>query len=198
MSQPPTSNNHQSPFPTHNFIPKELPSNKDVHGISRTVFTHISRLHGLLTDWVRIQDKGTKVCRAVSALKLHECKDDYYPQALKPLTESLVDALDSLKHIVEGVETIDRQLQALAKLQPTDEPVILTWSASRISETVTTIYKAVQKEYRLKEVITENIAHCRDENLIEVYVSSWEFDAYLKLQSNTAYLFAEVGLAGIT
>ncbi|KAJ2949002.1 hypothetical protein O0L34_g5942 [Tuta absoluta] len=198
MSQTATSNNAQSPLSTYNFIPKEFPTNKDVYGISRTVFTHVSHLHGLLSDWVRIQDKGTKVCKAVSALKLHECKDDYYPQALKPLTESLVDALESLKHIVEGVETIDRQLQALSRLQPTEEPVILTWSTSRISETITTIYKAIQKEYRLKEVITENIAHCRDENLIEVYVTSWEFDAYLNLQSNTAYLFAEVGLAGIT
>lgn len=51
--------------------------------------------------------------------------------------------------------------------------------------------------YKLNVIlfISENIAHCRDEKLLDVYISSWEMDPYLEYN---AYLFAEVGLAGIT
>lgn len=38
----------------------------------------------------------------MSALKLHEFSDGYYPQALTPLSETLLDALEGLKDIVEG------------------------------------------------------------------------------------------------
>lgn len=77
--------------------------NKDLPGISRTVFTHISTLHGLLSDWTKIQDKGAKICKAIVVLKLYECKDDYYPTQLGPLIESLLSAIESFKDIVGGM-----------------------------------------------------------------------------------------------
>lgn len=76
--------------------------NKDHPGITKTVFTHVSNLHGLLGDWSRVKDKGTKFCRGILALKLYECTDDYYPHQLQPLTEGLLEALDSMKNIMEG------------------------------------------------------------------------------------------------
>ncbi|KAM3965183.1 cyclin-dependent kinase 2-interacting protein [Aphomia sociella] len=179
-----------------NFSPKEVMTpNKEYPGISKTVFTHLSNLHGLLNDWIKIRDKGTKLCRGISALKLYECANDYYPSQLKPLTEGLLEALESLKNIVEGVETLKNQLQALAKLQIIGQPVILTWSASEISNNVEIIFLSLQKEYRLKQIVTENIAHCRDEKLIDVYASSWELEPYFE---SNPYLFAEVGLMGVT
>lgn len=49
----------------------------------------------------------------------------------------------------------------------------------------------------LKTFISENIAHCRDEKLIEVYLSSWEQEVYLNI-SEANYLFIETGLPEIT
>ncbi|XP_063383942.1 uncharacterized protein LOC134670177 [Cydia fagiglandana] len=170
---------------------KRLPTqSEDTHGISKTVFTHVSRLHGLLNDWIRVRDKGTKLCKAVIALKLHECTNDYYPHQLQPLTESLTEVLESLNDIIEGVAVINKQLQALAKLQQVAQPVILTWTAKDISENVIEVFNTLQQEYRLKSVVTENIAHCRDEKLLDMYGTSWEFDTYFRVES-TAYLFTE-------
>lgn len=76
--------------------------NKDHQGVSKTVHSHVSKLHGLLNDWMKIRDKGVRLCRAISALKLHECDDDYYPSQLKQLMEGLLDALDGLKNVVDG------------------------------------------------------------------------------------------------
>nr|XP_026499626.1 cyclin-dependent kinase 2-interacting protein-like [Vanessa tameamea] len=181
-----------------NFIPKEIITpNKDSPGISKTVYSHITNLHHLLSDWSTIREKGFKICKSISALKLYEYKDGYYPHQTKPLTDSLLEALDSLENVVEGVSIINNQMQALAQLQYTHEPVINTWSASEIAENILNIYNSLHKEFNLKKIITENIAHCRDENLIEVYVSSWEFDTFLSMELS-AYLFADVGLAGIT
>ncbi|XP_026761884.1 cyclin-dependent kinase 2-interacting protein-like [Galleria mellonella] len=174
------------------FLPKEVMTpNKDFPGISKTVFTHICNLHSFLNDWARFRDKGIKLCRGISALKLHECTDYYYPHQLKPLTEGLLEALDELKNILEGIEILNNQLKALAKLQITGQPVIFTWSASVISDSVEKMFLSLQKEYRLKQIITENIAHCRDEKLIDVYISSWELEPYFE---SNPYLFAEVGL----
>lgn len=53
-----------------------------------------------------------------------------------------------------GVEVLNKQLQSLAKLQPTAEPVILTWTAKQVSETVGKIVASMQKEFKLKQVIT--------------------------------------------
>ncbi|XP_028166167.1 cyclin-dependent kinase 2-interacting protein-like [Ostrinia nubilalis] len=179
-----------------NFTPRELPTpNKDTPGISKTVFTHVSTLHGLLIDWNRFREKGVKLCRAIYALKLYECADDYYPSQLKPLMDNLVEALNGLKDVVEGAEVVNKQLEALANLQPSDEPIILTWTAKKISETVNKIFTSMQKEFKVKQIITENIAHCRDEKMIDVYISSWELEPFFE---PNAYLFAEVGLPGIT
>lgn len=62
----------------------------------------MSNLHGLLSDWIRLRDKGTRICKSMSALKLHEFTGGYYPQALTPLTETLMDALGDLMRNVEG------------------------------------------------------------------------------------------------
>ncbi|CAH2229404.1 cyclin-dependent kinase 2-interacting protein-like [Pararge aegeria] len=176
------------------FSPKEITSpNKDSPGISKTVYTHLTTLHRLLNDWLSVRIKGVQICKTLNALKLHECEDDYYPHQIKPLTESLLQSLDALKDIVDGAEIINSQMQALSKLQLHEEPVINTWSVSEISASISNICNTLQKELRLKQVITENIAHCRDENLIEVYASAWEFEIYFNMESNS-YLFAEVGL----
>ncbi|XP_045772747.1 cyclin-dependent kinase 2-interacting protein-like [Maniola jurtina] len=180
------------------FSPKEITSpNKDSPGISKTVYTHLSNLHRLLNDWSSIRVKGIQICKSLTSLKLQECEDDYYPHQTKPLTESLMQSLDALKDIVEGAAIINNQMQALTKLQSNEEPVINTWSVCEISENIDKVCDTLQKELRLKQVITENIAHCRDENLIEVYASAWEFEAYFNMEANS-YLFAEVGLVGIT
>ncbi|XP_023952620.2 cyclin-dependent kinase 2-interacting protein [Bicyclus anynana] len=182
----------------HHFSPKEITSpNKDSTGISKTVYTHLTNLHRLINDWTSIRSKGVQICKSLSALKLHECEDDYYPHQIKPLTESLLNSVDALKDVVDGVEIINSQMNALSQLQSNEEPIINTWSVGEISSNVGSICDALQKELRLKQVITENIAHCRDQNLIEVYASAWEFEAYFNMEINS-YLFAEVGLAGIT
>lgn len=181
-----------------NFVPREITTpNKDQPGLSKTVFSHVSSFHSLLIDWVKLKDKGSKFCKGISSVKLHEYNDDYYPHLLKPLTEGLVEIIDSFQNIIEGIKILKNQLESLSKLQSTDQPVILTWSVGRIHACVKNTYESLLKEYKLKKIVTENIAHCRDESLIEVYVSSWEFDPYLNMEEN-AYLFAEIGVAGIS
>ncbi|CAH0585703.1 unnamed protein product [Chrysodeixis includens] len=153
MSKTPTKSD-----PTHVFIAREITTpNKDQQGVSKAVFSHVSKLHGLLNDWMKLRDRGTRFCRAISALKLHECEDDYYPSQLKSIMESLLEALEGLKNIVDGVNILNNQLRALAKLQPTDDPVIFTWSVTKISDTVQKIYDSLVKEDRLKQVITAHL-----------------------------------------
>ncbi|CAG5046073.1 unnamed protein product [Parnassius apollo] len=173
-----------------------LSPNKDSTGLAKTIFTHITNIHSFLNKWIKVCEKGTKIVKSISALRLYEYNSDFYPHQLTTLTQDLLEASSALRDVVEGVQILNDQLQVLAKLQPTDLPIINTWSASHISSQVSTLYLSMEKEYRLKKVITENIAHCRDENLIEVYASAWEFSVYLNMESNS-YLFAEVGLSGI-
>lgn len=49
-----------------------------------------------------MRDKGTRLLKAVSALKLQECNDDYYPSQLIPVMDNVVEIVDSLKNIVDG------------------------------------------------------------------------------------------------
>ncbi|CAH2096171.1 unnamed protein product [Euphydryas editha] len=194
MSNTPT----KSKIEPNSFTPKEITSpSKDTSGISKTVYSHITNIHRLLSDWSSLRDKGAKICKSISAIKLHEYEDNYYPHQTKPLIDNLLEALDGLENVVEGVNISCNQMQALSKLQYTKEPVINTWSMCEIAENIIKINKTLQKEFNLKKVITENIAHCRDENLIEVYVSAWEVDSYFSKELS-AYLFTEVGLPGIT
>ncbi|CAG5046074.1 unnamed protein product [Parnassius apollo] len=193
MSKTPT----KTPESCQQFYPKDLLSpNKDSTGLAKTIFTHITNIHSFLNKWIKVCEKGTKIVKSISALRLYEYNSDFYPHQLTTLTQDLLEASSALRDVVEGVQILNDQLQVLAKLQPTDLPIINTWSASHISSQVSTLYLSMEKEYRLKKVITENIAHCRDENLIEVYASAWEFSVYLNMESNS-YLFAEVGLSGI-
>lgn len=170
---------------------------KDQHAITKTIYSHISTLHGLLDDWLNMREKGVRICKGISSLKLYECKDNYYPSQLKPLMESLLEILGSLKNITDGIRMINIQMQALVRLQPGNEAIISTWSVSEISKCIMLLFESLEKEYKLKEIITENVAHCRDEKLIEVYVSAWELETYFNIQSYS-YLFAEVGLSGLS
>lgn len=45
-------------------------------------------------------------------------------------------------------------MQALSKMQYTQEPVINTWSVCEIAENITKIQQGLQKEFELKKVIT--------------------------------------------
>ncbi|CAG9561895.1 unnamed protein product [Danaus chrysippus] len=194
MSQTPSKNVDSLNY----FIPKELPTvNKEGSPVSKTVYMHLSKLHSFLNDWLRLKEKGVKICKTISALKLYECVDDYYPHQTQPLIEGLLESLSGFENIVEGVKIINNQLQALSQLQSTPDAVINTWSCTEIAETVSNITHNLEKELKLKKVITENVAHCRDECLIEVYVSAWEFEAYFNMDT-CAYLFAGIGLTGIT
>ncbi|XP_075977796.1 uncharacterized protein LOC142977633 [Anticarsia gemmatalis] len=190
MSKTPTKTDQSQ------YKPREITTpNKDQHGIAKLVYSHVSRLYGLTNDWVKMREKGVRLCKAITSLKLHECMDDYFPSQLRSLMEGLLEILESFKNIIDAIRILESQLVALSKLQPPDEPVISTWSAEQISKSVTDIFESLQKEYKLKEVIIENVAHCRDEKLIEVYISAWELEVYFNHQSY-AYLFAEVGLTG--
>ena len=71
-------------------------------GMSKTAYTHISNLHTLLSNWTSIRDKGLKICKSLSSLKLHECENDYYPHQTKQLVDGLLEALDALENIVDG------------------------------------------------------------------------------------------------
>ncbi|KPJ08477.1 hypothetical protein RR48_12230 [Papilio machaon] len=192
MSKTPTKNS-ESVF----FGPKELLTpNKDPTGIVKTVFTQISNIHRLLNQWFRVIEKGTEFVRLICALKLHEYRADYYPQQLKRLMEDLLEAKNVLKDIVESVDIINKQVQVLPKLHSTGLPVMNTWLAPHFASQVLTMYTSLCKEFKLKEVVTENIAHCRDEKLIEVYASAWEYTMYINMES-VAYMFAEIGLSSI-
>ncbi|CAB3221988.1 unnamed protein product [Arctia plantaginis] len=169
---------------------------KDHQEIEKTVYSHVSNLHEQLCDWLKMKDKGIRIFKSVIALKLHECLDDHYPGQLKPNMRFLLDILENLKTVLDSCEIINDQLKALAKLRPDNEPAISTWSVSEISKNVIEILEALKKEYELKEVIIENVAHCRDEQLIDVYITAWEHDVYLHIDS-FSYLFAEVGLASL-
>lgn len=52
----------------------------------------------------------------MSALKLHEFTDGYYPQALTPLAETLMDTLDDLTRNVEGKLVIKCLLNRLTSV----------------------------------------------------------------------------------
>lgn len=84
------------------YVYLEILSPKKDHGISKTVFSHINNLHGFLKDWTRMKEKGSRHLDCLSALKLYECNDDYYPSQLKVLMANIVEIMDSLKNIVEG------------------------------------------------------------------------------------------------
>ncbi|XP_072949265.1 uncharacterized protein [Epargyreus clarus] len=173
-----------------------LTPNKDNTGVSKTIFMHVSNFHRLLCDWIKLIDKGTKICKSIALLNLHDSNDDYYPHRVENLTDSLLDSLYSMRDILDSVKILDSQLKALAKLQPEGTPVIFTWSAAQISENISKMYALMQKEYKLKEVITENIAHCQDECLMEVFASGWEFDIYFRVYVSD-YLFVETGLPSV-
>ncbi|XP_013145217.1 PREDICTED: uncharacterized protein LOC106108556 [Papilio polytes] len=178
------------------FGPKELTPNKDPTGVVKTLFTQISNIHRLLNQWFRVIEKGTEFVRLICSLKLHEYREDYYPQQLKRLMEDLVEAKNVLKDIVESVDIINKQVQLLPKLHTTGLPVMNTWQAPHFAAQVLALYTSLGQEYELKEIITENIAHCRDEKLIEVYASAWEYTMYINTES-IVYMFAEMGLSSI-
>ena len=53
-----------------------------------------------------------------------------------------------------GVSRICGQMKALAKLQPTDDPIINTWPSSDVADNIFKIYESLQNELQLKKKIT--------------------------------------------
>ncbi|XP_041979209.1 uncharacterized protein LOC121733116 isoform X2 [Aricia agestis] len=140
------------------FTPKELPTpTKDHSGVTKTIFTHISNLHGLLNDWDKLQLKGKKICRSISSIKLHEFQDNYYPHEVKVLVETLLEVVDGLHDVCAGIELLDKQINSLSKLQPLDTPLMQTWTASQISENVSNLHDSFKQEFHLKKTILGKI-----------------------------------------
>lgn len=178
------------------FTPRELRTpNKEQPGIARTIYHHASTHHSHMQDWKKICAKGTITCQAINRMKLFELEDSPIPEKVQVLTDSLTAAVESLQIILDGLHMISDQLSAAAKLQPSEEPVLNTWSVSKIAKSADKIYKMCLKEYELKKCIVENIAHCRDEGLTEVYASAWELEPYI---DQTLFSFFYMETMGLT
>ncbi|KAJ8722098.1 hypothetical protein PYW08_004500 [Mythimna loreyi] len=180
----------------HKFTPRET-SKVQHQDLSKTVYSHITNLHGLLSDWGNNRAKGFRVAKLVRNLNLPECDEDYIPSQMGPLMETLLDTLTALQNIVKELKLVNNQLQALAKLQRSDEPVLVTWSVKLISEKVIIMYEMAKKELELLEKATENIGHCRDANMLSVYMESWRPGTYV-CSDHYSYLFSEAGLPPVS
>ncbi|KAJ8731337.1 hypothetical protein PYW07_004501 [Mythimna separata] len=180
----------------HKFTPRET-SKVQQHELSKTVYSHITNLHSLLSEWSNNRAKGFRVAKLVRNLNLPECEEDYFPSQMGPLMDTLLDTLNVLKNIVKDIKLVNTQLQALAKLQRSDEPVLVTWSVKLISEKVIVMYEMANKELELLEKATENIGHCRDAHLLAVYAESWRPGTYV-CSDHYSYLFSEAGLPPVS
>lgn len=87
---------------TFNFFSEITSPNKDTPGFFKTVYSHITNLHQILSDWSSLRVIGAKICKSISALRLHEYEDNYYPYQTKSLINSLLEALYGLENVLEG------------------------------------------------------------------------------------------------
>ncbi|XP_077297098.1 uncharacterized protein LOC143918882 [Arctopsyche grandis] len=174
---------HSSPIITPK---KSQPSYLNLSGQAKSGY-RIARDFALnIEKWFGAHENGTYFCQALSR-QYGRCELERYPVELKNLSSKFESIMSNITLALSSVEAISVQYSALAKLMPCDDPLFNTWSITKLSREMDKIYKMLKEETNVKRVIRENVFHCRDEDLLEVYVSAWEFNTQIK--SSTINLF---------
>nr|CAI5846175.1 unnamed protein product [Callosobruchus analis] len=82
---------------------------------------------------------------------------------------------EEFRPIKESFETTIKQAEAIKKLQRNTAPVFFGHNIEGLVEIINFIGKAYIKEYSVKQIVLENIAHTKSKDEVMFFATYWTF-----------------------
>ncbi|XP_014242463.1 cyclin-dependent kinase 2-interacting protein [Cimex lectularius] len=201
MEDSPGCPRHYSPVVVH-----ESPSwtQKNLTGIARQLKDNSADLYNCVQRWNQHHLAGMKVLNNIRDLKCSAIEKkaenlDLYPEGLQKLCYTLSDLFDQMSEEVNLLKVINKQYEALQKLQDLKEnyePVFMTWQLHHFVEVSRDVAESYEKQLELNNYTKENIAFSTNPDSIDFYRISWLYQPLIdeNLDFQIESLLKETGL----
>ncbi|NXY81713.1 CINP protein, partial [Alcedo cyanopectus] len=176
---------------------------------ARKIKDNAADWHNLMMKWERLNDNGfttankivnMKISEQFQATKLEIGCDESATEAEKPtpkyneeLDSYCAELLQTLKHLKKiqlKMEKLTSTTKAICDLEKFHHragsctaPFFHTWPTPYFYEVSLKLSEMYRKELELKQTIVAEIAHCAEQDLMMVYLSSWLYQPYLENSS---------------
>lgn len=190
----------------------EKPKQGNLTGCVRQVKDSVANLYNATLKWNTLSQTGAKLIGQIANCKLQaifKAEDDetrklqMMPNEMESLCEELLKLIESMKQIVDKLNSLNTKFQNLLKLEEhhLKENVhsvipFQSWTYKDYETTSQKIHEAYQMEYILKENLARNIAHVMDRHLMMFCTSAWTYEPYIsgECQALLEALVLETGL----
>ncbi|XP_072786545.1 cyclin-dependent kinase 2-interacting protein isoform X2 [Taeniopygia guttata] len=170
-----------------------------------------------MMKWERLNDNGFTTANKIVNMRISEQFQDNKleiacdnsatepekptPKYNEELDNCCAELLETLKHMTKiqlKMEKLTSTTKAICDLETFHHragnckaPFFHTWPTPYFYEVSLKLSEMYKKELQLKQTIVQDIAHCADQDLMMVYLSSWLYQPYIE---NSSMLLLEAML----
>ncbi|CAH1163804.1 unnamed protein product [Phaedon cochleariae] len=154
---------------------------KNLTGCLRIAKDIVADLYNAIQKWNDSHIRGAQCVKQIAILKSDN----------RELTTQLEDYLNSLYIIVQNLRCLEEQfalfksqIRALEKIEKKSENIFLSLNVLGLAKLIESIVDAYREEFKVKEVILENIAHSKNKHEVMFYATCWTLQANITSDTN--------------
>ncbi|CAG9835385.1 unnamed protein product [Diabrotica balteata] len=171
------------------FQPLQLPQspvasspNKNLTGSPRVVRDIAADLYNTIQSWNSFYINGAQIVKQIAILKADNM--DVYSTELEEYTNALYTCVQGLKQCEEKLQLCKHQLCALQKVGRKLEPLFISLNINEIVDLVDIIVNSYVEEFKVKEIVLENIAHAKNKDEVMFFAACWTLQPNITDQIN--------------
>lgn len=145
---------------------------RNLTGLPRVTKDAIADFYNTIQKWNDLHIKGSKIVKEIASIRSNNFK---YSDELFTLSNSLYFILEDLILCIKTLTNIESQIISVEKLVESNTKLFFTLTVSNIIKLMEKIRNAYEKEYEVKKVITEKIAHSNNEDEVMFLAAYWTY-----------------------
>lgn len=174
--------------------PKSSSKTANLTGNERQIKDGCADIYNAVQKWTKINREGTDVITEMANIRISfllqsneenaERPDNSSDlQKLESLCEDLHSCVQKLKKLVLKMKAVANKyhgVQNLSQYKNDCDVMFQTWSTKDFASAAEEISAMYQKEWKLKQVIYENVCHAISRDSVMFYTSAWVHQPYIE------------------
>ncbi|XP_023024826.2 cyclin-dependent kinase 2-interacting protein isoform X1 [Leptinotarsa decemlineata] len=150
---------------------------KNLTGSIRIARDIAADIYNTIQRWNTLHISGAQFVKMIAVEKAVDPKK--YSPALEELTTNLYEVVQNLKSIEGQFRIFKTQIRALEKVDKNSETLFLSLNMDGIANLIENIVDAYLEEFKVKELVLENIAHSRTKDEVMFFAACWTLQAHI-------------------
>ncbi|KAG5860351.1 hypothetical protein JTB14_006714 [Gonioctena quinquepunctata] len=150
---------------------------KNLTGSIRVAKDLVANLFNTIQSWNEHHSEGAQYVKQIALIKSGNLKE--YSPILEEHTNDLYTIVQKMKSIEKLLGVFSTQMRALDKVDRKSETLFLSLNTEALVELVETVVDAYSREFKMKELVLENIAHSRNKDEVMFFATCWTLQTHI-------------------